>query len=162
MTSAGRPSSYCAETAVTICARLASGESLRTICGDEDMPGLTTVYRWLADNEDFRDQYARAREDQADTLADEILEISDDGRNDWMKRNAEEGAGWAINGEHINRSRLRVDARKWIAAKLKPKKYGERITQEHTGPGGGPMVTATISTDDPAEAARAYQELIRG
>lgn len=70
----------------------------------------------------------RAREAQADTLADELLDISDDARNDWMKRNhGDDDPGWVANGEHIQRSRLRVDTRKWIASKLKPKKYGDKL-----------------------------------
>lgn len=133
----GRPSSYSPEVADTICARLAAGESLRGICRDDDMPDAATVFRWLASNDDrytgFREQYARAREIQADALVDEILEISDDARNDWMERNNSDGQniGWQLNGEHVQRSRLRVDSRKWFASKVAPKKYGDRI--EHTG-----------------------------
>lgn len=139
-----RPSLFTEELAIEICSRLASGESLRSICRDETMPGLTTTYRWLSERESFRNQYARAREDQADTLADEILEISDDGRNDWMIRVRDEDgkeSGAVLNAEHIQRSRLRVDARKWIAAKLKPKKYGDKVIQEVSGIDGGPIVT---------------------
>lgn len=124
----GRPSDYNEETAAAICTRLANGESLNAMCRDDEMPGISTVYRWLFANEKFRDMYARAREDQADTLADEIIDISDDARNDWMKRNhGEDDPGWVVNGEHIQRSRLRVEARKWVAAKLKPRKYGEKL-----------------------------------
>jgi hypothetical protein len=73
-------------------------------------------------------QYARAREVQADTLVDEILEIADDGTNDWMAREGKDGeAGWALNGEHVQRSKLRVDSRKWFASKVAPKKYGEKL-----------------------------------
>ena len=160
----GRPSSYTVELAAEICSRLASGESLKSICRDEAMPGLTTIYRWLASNDQFRDLYTRAREDQADTLADEIIEISDDGRNDWMLRNGERDNGWVANGENVQRSRLRVEARKWIAAKLKPKKYSDRL--ELTGKEGGPIEHSTTLTDaiaqatDPAEAGRLYSQLI--
>lgn len=122
----GRPSDYNLEVVATICTRLVEGESLRSICRSDEMPGLSTVYRWLLAHEEFREQYARAKDEQADTLADEIIEISDDARNDWMERHGEQDAGWVANGEHIQRSRLRVDARKWIASKLKPKKYGDR------------------------------------
>lgn len=98
------------------------------------MPDKATVYRWTATNEAFRDLYTRAKEDSADALAEEILEISDNAHNDWMQRNhGEDDPGWVANGEHIQRSRLRVDARKWIASKLKPKKYGERVEQAHSG-----------------------------
>jgi hypothetical protein len=121
----GRPSGYTPEVADAICERLAGGESLRTICADEGMPSAVSVGRWLADEsrEEFRRQYARAREAQADYLADEILQIADDGRNDTYP--TENGA--AVNHDAIQRSRLRVDARKWYAAKLAPKKYGEKM-----------------------------------
>jgi hypothetical protein len=81
-----RPSDYSDDIAGTICERIADGESLRSICSQEGFPHKATVFRWLASNEAFRDHYARAREAQADALFDEILEIADDGSNDWMQR----------------------------------------------------------------------------
>lgn len=124
-----RPSNFTQKVADTICERLIGGESLRSICESEDMPGKSTVCRWLATNDKFRDQYARAREMQADILADETLDIADDGRNDWMEKFGKDGEaiGWQVNGEAIGRSKLRVDARRWYAGKLAPKKYGEKI-----------------------------------
>lgn len=112
-----------------ICERLADGQSLRSICADEHTPGRSTVFRWLAANEAFRSQYARAREAQADAIFDEILDIADDARNDWMARNGIDGddAGYVLNGEHVQRMRLRIDARKWMAGKLRPKVYGDKI-----------------------------------
>jgi hypothetical protein len=93
------------------------------------MPDKATVCRWLAANEPFRDQYARAREMQADILADETLDIADDGRNDWMEKYGKDGeqVGWQVNQEAIGRSRLRLDARRWYASKLAPKKYGDKL-----------------------------------
>lgn len=85
------------------------------------------------------DQYARARAVQSEHMAEEILAIADNGQNDWMERNGEDSPGWTLNGEHIQRSRLRVDSRKWLMSKLAPKKYGERVTQEMTGKDGGPI-----------------------
>jgi len=125
----GRPSDYEQVIADIICEHIADGVSLREICRGEDMPNKATVFRWLAAHAEFRDQYARAREAQADTLADELLDIADDGDNDWMERKGEDGQslGWKENGEAIQRSKLRVDTRKWIASKLKPKKYGEKL-----------------------------------
>jgi hypothetical protein len=121
----GRPSSFTQEVAELICGRIADGESLRKICESADMPSKTTVMRWLADESQkaFRDQYARAREAQADHLAEEILEIADDGRNDTY----ETDSGTAVNQDVIARSRLRVDARKWLASKMAPKKYGDKL-----------------------------------
>ncbi|HXA85760.1 MAG TPA: hypothetical protein VNZ47_11825 [Candidatus Dormibacteraeota bacterium] len=131
----GRPSKYTPELATTICERMAKGESLRGICREDEMPDTTTILRWLDGNEDFRLQYTRAREAQADFYAEEIVEISDDGANDWMVRNGKVGedSGYELNGEHVQRSRLRVDARKWFASKVAPKKYGDKQQVEHSG-----------------------------
>lgn len=128
---AGRPSSYSEELAASILERLADGESLRSICDDDDMPDKSTVFRWLTANDTFRDQYALAREAQADALFDDVLAIADDGRNDWMKRKFGEDERWVENGEALRRSQIRIDARKWMAGKLKPKKYGEKLDLNH-------------------------------
>lgn len=130
-----RPSRFSDEIADKICEMLIEGYSLRKICLGDEMPHAATVCRWLASNEAFREQYAQAREAQADTLADEILDIADDGTNDWMAdKEAEDG--FRYNGDAVQRSRLRVDSRKWLASKLKPKKYSEKmdLTTE-----GGPL-----------------------
>jgi hypothetical protein len=145
-----RPSTFTQEIADAICERLMAGQSLRTICKDEDMPAASTVFRWLTLNASFSEQYARAREIQADLMFDDVLEIADDARNDWMARNASEDVGWTLNGEHVQRSKLRVDARKWMAGKLAPKKYGERVMNEHTGAGGGPIQTEERAPRDVA------------
>ncbi len=85
------------------------------------------MFKWLAENTVFSDMYARAREAQADALFDDVLSIADDGRNDWMEKNFGEETRWVENGEALRRSQLRIDARKWMASKLRPKKYGEKI-----------------------------------
>lgn len=104
------------------------------------MPSRPTVLRWVEDFPEFRTQYARAREAQADHYAEEILDISDDGENDWMCREGKDKSeSWQLNGEHVQRSKLRVDSRKWLMSKLAPKKYGDKVTQELVGPGGGPV-----------------------
>lgn len=125
----GRPSGYTEEIADEICERLANGESLRAICAGEGKPSQSMVFRWLQANEGFRERYARAREAQADVLADESIDIADDATNDWMEINAadERGEKYRLNGEHVQRSRLRIDTRKWFASKLAPKKYGEKL-----------------------------------
>lgn len=123
---AGRPSEFTSDLADRICERLADGESLRKICCDEAMPCQTTIYRWLKANDEFRQQYVYGRELQADTLFDEILDIADDARNDWMEREGEGNEGWLQNGEALRRSQLRIDARKWMAGKLRAKVYGDK------------------------------------
>jgi hypothetical protein len=150
----GRPTSYNKEIGDRICEALIEGKSLRELCREDGMPAPAMVCRWLANpkNDEFRQQYARAREYQADTLFDESLEIADDASNDWMLRQNKDGSeAWTLNGEHIQRSRLRVDTRKWMAGKLAPKKYGEKLTTELTGKDGGPIETVDLS---PLEAAR--------
>jgi hypothetical protein len=135
----GRPTIYSQDVADIICAALAEGRSLRSICEHEEMPCLTTIFNWLRTKPDFLAQYARAKEESADSLADEMLDIADDARNDWMEREGKDERGWVVNGEHIQRSRVRIDTRKWLASKLKPKKYGDKVTQEISGPDGGPI-----------------------
>lgn len=122
----GRPSKYSPEIANKICTQISTThKSLKTICSPEDMPDVSTVLRWLADDkhEEFRNQYARAKEEQADLLVEEMIEISDDGTNDtiYTDKGAMEDKEWT------GRSKLRVETRKWIASKLKPKKYGEKL-----------------------------------
>lgn len=133
----GRPSSYTPELADRICSELADGKSLRTVCAPDDMPSKVTIFNWLRTNPEFLNQYARAKAEAADAMVDEMLDIADDGSNDWMERKNQDGdnVGWQVNGEHIQRSRVRIDTRKWIASKLKPKKYGEKIM--HSGDSEG-------------------------
>lgn len=94
------------------------------------MPGKRTVFRWLSGNPEFRHQYAQARESQAEAIADEILEISDDGTNDTQ---VDENGFERVNHDHIARSKLRVDSRKWLLSKLAPKKYGDQLGVTHVG-----------------------------
>lgn len=140
----GRPSGYSEQIADSICEHIAQGRSLRSICKDDGMPNLVTVLRWLGApaHEHFRSQYARARTAAADALVEEILDIADDGSNDWMERNDPDNPGYQANQEHIQRSKLRVDARKWYASKLQPRKYGESQHLEVTGADGGPVQTS--------------------
>ena len=89
------------------------------------MPAVSSVYLWLLKNKVFSDLYTRAREDQSDTLADQIMEIGDE--VPMMVITDEDGkVTKRMDPAGINRNRLRVDARKWVAAKLKPRKYGDR------------------------------------
>ncbi len=136
-----RPLEFKQHVADIICERLADGESLREICQDENMPHRSTVFKWLSRIEAFADQYARAREAQADAIFDDVLEIADDGRNDWMEKYGRDGEsiGWQENGEALRRSQLRIDARKWMAGKLRPKKYGDKLALTD-GDGGGLVI----------------------
>lgn len=148
----GRPSIFTEAIADEICERIADGESLRSICTDANMPAKSTVFKWLANNAAFADQYARAREAQADSLTDDILPIADDSRNDWLKKWGEEdeNAGWVQNAEAMRRAQIRIDARKWLAGKLAPKKYGEKQQIEHSG---GFKVSRDMTDDELAAIA---------
>jgi hypothetical protein len=138
---AGRPSTYSDEIAGTICDRMAEGESLTSICEDEAMPGRRTVYDWLRDEDHaaFVANFDRARALRADKIFDQILAISDDATNDWMERKGEDNEGWVLNGEHVQRSRLRVDTRKWVLARMDGVRFSDKTRHELTGPNGGPI-----------------------
>lgn len=137
MAELGRPSSYSAELATKICTELAQGRSLRDVCSDDGMPSESTVRSWAVDDrEGFSAHYARAREIGYHAMADELMDIADDGRNDWMERRGDGEPGWQANGEHIQRSRLRVDARKWMLSKVLPKIYGDKQEVDHKSSDG--------------------------
>lgn len=124
--SVGRPTDYNEQVADIICERLADGESLRAICQDEDMPSKATVFRWLGKHKEFQDQYARAREEQAESFADEMVAISDEKETKVVIASEDEQVV-VFDSTAVARNRLRIDARKWVASKLKPKKYGDRV-----------------------------------
>lgn len=117
---------YDPAAAQRLCARLMEGPSLITACREPGMPAQQRVFEWLKHVPAFAPMYREAREIGYMVLADELLEIADDGRNDWMA--TQDGAGregWKQNSEAVQRSRLRADTRKWILAKALPKIYGE-------------------------------------
>ena len=99
------------EIQAVVCSRLSNGESLIRICRDSDMPNISTIMDWLSKDDDFSVQYARARQVQADTLFYECLDIVD-----------------CATVDNVNVARLQVDARKWMAGKLRPKVYGNDLT----------------------------------
>ncbi len=139
----GRPTNYNLKTAEAICEQLAAGASLVAICKQAGMPSYSTAMAWLRTHDEFLQMYRLAREDQADVLADEIIEIADEK---------------VETSEAVQRNRLRVDARKWAASKLKPRRYGDRVA--HTGPYDGPIKTdnnMTVRFVD-ADGSDAYPE----
>ena len=122
----GRPTNYSIEIASTLCERIATGEPLSHICREDDMPALSTVYKWLNAHKEFVEMYARCKEDQADTLADEILSIADEPP-------VPDGQTGKIDAAWVSWQKNRIDARKWTASKLKPKSYGDKVEQTVSG-----------------------------
>jgi hypothetical protein len=140
---AGRPSSYTLELAESFCAELACGRPMKEICADPGMPDARTIFRWLNQQEEFQRLYAIARAAACDAMAAEILEIADDTSSDWIEEPAKNGNGRVRRADNavVQRARLRIDSRKWLLSKLKPEKYGERVSAELTGANGGPIKT---------------------
>jgi hypothetical protein len=136
---AGRPTDYNQEIADKICEAISDGMSLREICKADDMPCKATVFRWLGLHKEFSDQYARAREEQAEALADDIVAIADNAGNPLLIDDVPllkdgEPVMYA-DASAVAHARLKVDARKWVASKLKPKKYGDKldVDAKHSG-----------------------------
>lgn len=124
-----RPTIYTPKLAFQICKRIAKGQSLRGICRNKNFPDASTIHLWLLDgkHEEFFKQYAHARQVQAEMMFEELLEIADDGSNDFMTLKKGDFEYEVENKEVTNRSRLRVDTRKWYLSKVLPKKFGEKI-----------------------------------
>lgn len=127
----GRPSKFTPELAALICEKVATSTcGLRKLCAlHPELPCEDTINRWRLYDEKFSAQYARAKAQQADLLAEEILYISDDDCGDVKY---DKDGNESCNGEFVARSRLRVDSRKWLASKLLPKVYGDKIQEEKT------------------------------
>ncbi len=127
---AGRPTDYCEEIAIRICEQLSLGKSLRKTCDLDGMPSMLTVLTWLNRFPEFLAQYQRAKDESADTHADDMLDIAEESMH--LKK-----------PHQIQAARLRIDTRKWIASKLKPKKYGERVHTEVSGTMSLEQIVAT-------------------
>lgn len=139
---AGRPSSYNETIANEICEELAIGRSLIQITADPDFPSERTVYAWLEKYPEFQQKYARARELQAEHYASEIIALADtpvEARKVTIKA---DGGEEITIGDAVDRTRVQIDARKWYASKLAPKKYGEFQRNEISGPDGAPIQAA--------------------
>lgn len=145
-----RPSLLTPGTRAEILARLAAGQTLLRICRDAHMPDRTTVVKWVSSDRDgFAAEYRAAREHGYEVMAEELLDIADDGRNDYLLDPETGKQVW--NGEHPFRSRLRLDTRKWILAKMLPKVFGDKQQVEHSG---GVNVVRVQRGDKPAEGGK--------
>jgi len=121
------------------------GRALRNILKDENMPDVTTFYVWIEKDEQKAKQYARATELRAEAIFEEILEIADDSSGDIVLN--KDGVE-VLNTEFVQRSRLKVDTRKWIASKLNPKKYGDKMDVTSDGKGLDQTIKITIKKNE--------------
>jgi hypothetical protein len=135
----GRKTDYNEDIAAEICVRLSLGESLRTITKDSRMPSQQTVYTWIFKFPEFMERYTRAREEQAETHADQIVDIADETPS-LMPVMDKEGNVIEVkmDSAYLQWQKNRMDARKWTAMKLKPKKYGDKVT--HAGDDANPVI----------------------
>lgn len=147
----GRPRKFNARIGRLICTEIASGKSLRKTCAKDGMPHLATVMRWLYWEEpdeamkEFREQYARARESLLEHWAEECIEISDDGANDTYEVEVLPGVKVTkVDFDRIQRSKLRVDTRRWLLSKLAPKRYGDKLELSGPGPKGEHSMISSV------------------
>lgn len=147
------PVEYSPEIAARICDGLAEGKSLREVCRADGMPSEVSVRKWaLADVNGFGAQYAHARALGYDAMAESIVDLSD---NPLIgTKSVSKATGLEITeGDNVDRSRLQIDARKWILSKMLPKKYGDKQHIEHSG---------TVSIGDTLREAREKRKAREG
>lgn len=153
----GRPTDYTQELADAICAELSIGRSLRSVCEDEGMPTVKTVFNWLRSYEGFLQQYEKAKEESSDAMAEDLLHIADTPVMGEIKTIKPDGTVEIKQDEMLGHRRLQVDARKWLMSKMKPKKYGEKLDMTTNGKDlptpilGG--LTKDVSTDNSDQKA---------
>lgn len=130
---AGRPIEYTDKIFNYICGELSNGKSLKRICEANNMPCKATFYNWINNSQELLDKYTRAKADSSDALADDIQDIADD----------------VLKGKYeANNARVAIDAKKWIASKLKPKKYGDKLDMTSNGETLTPVLVKFIDADD--------------
>jgi hypothetical protein len=147
----GRPSTYSNELSDEILSRIACGESMRSITRCENMPCMATVFKWLREKDEFSQQYIKAKLESADAWADDIVDIADNQAKEILiiqgavVLDHDEKPVYVATNTSINHARLRIDARRWAASKLKPKKYGEASIIEHTNESDGDVTPVAIT-----------------
>lgn len=138
----GRPSRYTEELAAEIISRIAQGETLRAICREDPMPSWNTVYAWRESVPGFSERLARARDDGEEAIAQECMDIADDATNDWMLTHGKDDAElYKLNGEHVQRSKLRIETRLKLLAIWNPKKWGAKVDLNHGVQPENPLAT---------------------
>jgi hypothetical protein len=132
----GRPSKYSPEMSDEICALLAEGKSVRFIGELDGMPVPSTIFKWLREIPEFSEQYEKAKEESADALVAEMLDIASEMPMIYEANADGNMVATKLDSAGIARNRLRIDVIKWQASKLKAKKYGDKAIMEHTGKDG--------------------------
>lgn len=112
------------------CERVSNGEAIRNVLKDDNMPGTEAFFNWIKEDESKSKQYACACALRADAIFDEMLDIADAYEKDVSK---DKDGIEQVNYNIINRDRLRNDTRKFIVARLNPKKYGDTTRHKHSG-----------------------------
>ncbi|EIJ0680932.1 DNA-binding protein [Escherichia coli] len=140
----GRPHGYTEEKALEICELVADGQSINKISKMPGMPNRSTILKWFRDVPEFSTMYARAKEIGFEVLADEIIDLAD----------AEEN----MDKDQLRRHQLMIDTRKWLLAKLQPRKYGERVTQEIVGNKDEAPVQVEVTKDEVERLMREVED----
>jgi hypothetical protein len=157
-----KPVRYAPRIAEVILERIAGGESLRAVCGEAGMPSFQSWLRWVAEDRDgLRARYSVAIDMRAQFLVDELIEIADTVEIGERTKTRADGSKETLTGDIVERSKLRCDARKWAASRLAPKRYGDRLAQEISGPDGEPVRfdgPARPSPEEVRDYARALQQ----
>jgi len=147
----GNPDYYTPELGQAVCDLIAHGvkiDDLYRLGGLVVMPSADVFYRWLVKYPDFDNMYFKAKQAQAERFAAEILDIADDGTNDFVEKEIANGRKVVqLDGEHVARSKLRIETRRWLMSKYRPVRYGERTALAVTGADGGPLKVQSTTLD---------------
>lgn len=146
----GRPTGYTESLGARVCELLMQNHTLRQIEARDDMPTRQTICNWLAKHEAFFDQYVRAREVQTLLDEDEIQELAEDSRNDWVERERKGQLVTELDREHLERTRLRIDTKKWLMGKRNAKRFGKSVAV--TGKDGGAVKHELSTVGDVLDA----------
>ena len=139
----GRPSEFTQKIADSICNEIATGKSLRTVCKEEDMPSMTTVFNWFSRYPKFVEQYARACQERTEAQHEELLAFGDEALLE--AKSADPKASGAV----VQAVRLKSDNLKWSMSKMKPKKYGDKVDVTSDGKAiKGNMITFSNFKED--------------
>ena len=149
-----------------VCAHIATGaRSIASILADghegHTLPTYTAIKDWLQEDAELAAQYARAKDDQADLVFEEVIKIADTPMIGVKTKIDDTGKTEETRGDMIEHRRLQVDARKWYLSKLAPKKYGDKVNLEHTGPDGGAVKVEVSDTERARRIAFALQRGLR-